>query len=143
MTSHRRTDSPAPSLTVSARAAAAFITSSSAPQDSKPSPPSPARLVSIDALRGIDMFWIVGGGEVFAALVKVWSNCFTQRLHDQLEHVHWEGVHFEDLIYPLFLFIIGIVLPFSLVRRQERDQSRGRLYLHYLTRSRGPHLHSY
>ena len=104
-------------------------------QDSKPAPPSAARLLSIDALRGFDMFWIVGGGEVFAALVKVWPNRFTQTLHDQLEHVHWEGVHFEDLIYPLFLFIIGIVLPFSLVSRQERGQSRGRLYLHYFTRS--------
>ncbi len=81
------------------------------------------------------MFWIVGGGEVFAALVKVWPNRFTQTLHDQLEHVHWDGVHFEDLIYPLFLFIIGIVLPFSLERRQERGQSRARLYLHYFTRS--------
>lgn len=104
-------------------------------QESKTSPPSAARLVSIDALRGFDMFWIVGGGEVFAALVKVWPNRFTQTLHDQLEHVQWQGVHFEDLIYPLFLFIIGIVLPFSLVSRQERGQSRGRLYLHYLTRS--------
>lgn len=81
------------------------------------------------------MFWIVGGGEVFASLVKVWPNRFTQTLHDQLEHVHWGGVHFEDLIYPLFLFIIGIVLPFSLVSRHERGQSRSRLYLHYLTRS--------
>lgn len=104
-------------------------------QEVKASPPSAPRLVSIDALRGFDMFWIVGGGEVFASLVKVWPNRFTQTLHDQLEHVHWEGVHFEDLIYPLFLFIIGIVLPFSLVRRQERGQSPGRLYLHYLTRS--------
>jgi predicted acyltransferase len=104
-------------------------------QESKPATPSVARLVSIDALRGFDMFWIVGGGEVFAALVNVWPNRFTQTLHDQLEHVHWAGVHFEDLIYPLLLFIIGIVLPFSLVRRHEQGQSRGRLYLHYLTRS--------
>ena len=101
----------------------------------KPSTPAAARLVSIDALRGFDMFWIVGGGTVFAALAKVRQNCFTQTLQEQLRHVHWEGFHFEDLIYPLFLFIIGIVLPFSLVRRQERGQSRGRLYLHYLTRS--------
>lgn len=103
--------------------------------ESKPSTPTAARLVSIDALRGFDMFWIVGGGGVFAALVKVRPNRFTQTLQEQLRHVHWEGFHFEDLIYPLFLFIIGIVLPFSLVRRQERGQSRGRLYLHYLTRS--------
>ena len=104
-------------------------------QESKPSTPSTARLVSIDALRGFDMFWIIGGGAVFAALVKVRPNWFTQTLHEQLEHVQWEGFHFEDLIYPLFLFIIGIVLPFSLARRDERGQSRGKLYLHFLTRA--------
>src|SRR6185369_17194187 len=93
-------------------------------QESKPSTPSTARLVSIDALRGFDMFWIIGGGAVFAALVKVRPNWFTQTLHEQLEHVQWEGFHFEDVIYPLFLFIIGIVLPFSLARRDERGQSR-------------------
>lgn len=101
----------------------------------KPSSPAAARLVSIDALRGFDMFWIVGGGAVFSALASVRPNLFTRTLRTQLRHVRWEGFHFEDLIYPLFLFIIGIVLPFSLVRRQERGQSRGRLYLHYLTRS--------
>ena len=101
----------------------------------EPSAPAAARLVSIDALRGFDMFWIVGGGAVFSALASVRPNLFTQTLRTQLRHVRWEGFHFEDLIYPLFLFIIGIVLPFSLVRRQERGQSRGRLYLHYLTRS--------
>jgi predicted acyltransferase len=104
-------------------------------QGSKPESVSAARLVSIDALRGFDMFWIVGGGEVFAALAKVTPNRLTLTIRDQLEHVHWEGFHFEDLIYPLFLFIIGIVLPFSLARRQERGQSRGSLYLHFLVRS--------
>lgn len=89
----------------------------------------------MNALRGFDMFWIVGGGTVVASLARVRPNRFTQTLQEQLRHVHWEGFHFEDLIYPLFLFIIGIVLPFSLVRRQERGQSRGQLYLHYLTRS--------
>jgi predicted acyltransferase len=93
------------------------------------------RLVSIDALRGFDMFWIVGGGEVFGALAQVYPCRVTRMLHEQLEHVHWEGIHFEDLIYPLFLFIIGIVLPFSLVRRREAGQSNGRLYWHYLTRA--------
>ena len=31
-------------------------------------------------------------------------------LQEQMEHVHWEGCHFEDLIYPLFLFIVGLGL---------------------------------
>src|SRR5262249_4555299 len=86
-------------------------------------------------LRGFDMFWIIGGGEGFQALAKVYPSRVTLTLHEELEHVRWVGFHFEDLIYPLFLFIIGIVLPFSLARRQQRGQSHAQLYLHYLTRS--------
>jgi predicted acyltransferase len=93
------------------------------------------RLMSLDALRGFDMFWIIGGGEVLAALAQVHPNRFTLTLESQLQHVQWEGVHFEDLIYPLFLFIIGVVLPFSLARRHARGQRLGSLYLHSLLRS--------
>jgi len=91
--------------------------------------------MSIDALRGFDMFWIVGGGEVLGALAKVHPNRFTLALESQLEHVEWKGCHLEDLIYPLFLFIIGVVLPFSLARRREQGQRLGTLYLHTLQRS--------
>jgi predicted acyltransferase len=93
------------------------------------------RLASIDALRGFDMFWIIGGGTVFANMAKAWENPVTRTFREQLEHVNWEGFHFEDLIYPLFLFIIGVVLPFSLAHRREQGQSRCRLYLHILKRS--------
>jgi predicted acyltransferase len=104
-------------------------------QPVKPTSHPQGRLTSIDALRGFDMFWIVGGGTVVASLARVWENQVTLTLRNQLRHVHWEGFHFEDLIYPLFLFIIGIVLPFSLSRRREEGQSLGRLYLHCLARS--------
>ncbi len=100
-----------------------------------PSGRSPGRLTSIDALRGFDMFWIIGGGEVLASLAEVHQNRFTLGLRNQLEHVAWQGCHFEDLIYPLFLFIIGIVLPFSITRRQDQGQSLGQLHLHVLMRS--------
>lgn len=93
------------------------------------------RLTSIDALRGFDMFWIIGGGTVFSALADVWPNPVTATVRQQLQHVHWEGVHFEDLIYPLFLVLIGVVLPFSLNRRAAQGESLGRQYLHFLKRS--------
>ena len=93
------------------------------------------RLTSIDALRGFDMFWIIGGGNVVSAWAEVWPNDLTRLLRRQLDHVRWEGCHFEDLIYPLFLFLIGVVLPFSLVRRRTQGESLGRQYLHFLTRS--------
>ena len=105
------------------------------PQDKPSHGKSSGRLASIDALRGFDMFWITGGGALFASTAKVWDNPVTRTVREQLRHVSWEGVHFEDLIYPLFLFIIGVVLPFSLARRKEQGQESWRLYLHILKRS--------
>ena len=82
------------------------------PENPKPAPAE--RLTSIDALRGFDMFWIVGGDSVARALCKWWGTPEALRLRDQFEHVEWEGFRFYDLIFPLFLFLVGVVLPFSL-----------------------------
>jgi predicted acyltransferase len=68
--------------------------------------------MSIDALRGMDMFFIVGMEEVFEALSKMFP--MTPSLNDRLQHAPWAGFHFYDLIFPLFAFIIGTSLVFSL-----------------------------
>jgi predicted acyltransferase len=70
------------------------------------------RLMSVDALRGMDMFFIVGMEEVFEALSKMFP--MTPSLNDRLQHAPWAGFHFYDLIFPLFAFIIGTSLVFSL-----------------------------
>jgi len=70
------------------------------------------RIMSIDALRGIDMFFIVGMEEVFEALSKMFP--MSPTLNDRLQHAPWAGFHFYDLIFPLFAFIIGTSLVFSL-----------------------------
>jgi len=79
------------------------------------SPTSP-RLTSLDALRGFDMMWILGGDSLAYALNKTGSIGITKLLGDQLEHVEWAGFHFYDLIFPLFVFIVGVSLVFSLNR---------------------------
>jgi len=81
------------------------------------------------------MFWIIGGGNVISAATNIWPNDVTMLIHRQLGHARWEGFHFEDLIYPLFLLLIGVVLPFSLARRRTQGESLGRLYLHFVKRS--------
>jgi predicted acyltransferase len=69
-----------------------------------------SRIMSIDALRGFDMFWIIGMEEIFSGLSK-----FLHRdIEKQLDHARWAGFHFYDLIFPLFVFIIGTTLVFSL-----------------------------
>ena len=78
------------------------------------------RLLSLDALRGFDMFWIVGGEELVHALYKacpIWP--FTI-LHAQMDHKPWAGVAFYDLIFPLFVFIVGVSIVFSLTRTIEQ-----------------------
>ncbi len=89
---------------------------SSEPRDvsSSPTPNVSERLASIDALRGFDMFWIVGGDDVARALGKWWGGPHGEQFAEQFEHVDWEGFRFYDLIFPLFLFVVGVVLPFSL-----------------------------
>lgn len=90
--------------------------------------PGPPRLVSIDALRGFDMFWIMGGEGIALALAE-WADWpFKQQVKEQLEHVPWEGFRFYDLIFPLFLFVVGAVLPFSLAAARHRNDTNRRLY---------------
>jgi predicted acyltransferase len=75
-------------------------------------PTSLQRIMSIDALRGMDMFFIVGMEEVFEALSKMFP--MSPSLNDRLQHAPWAGFHFYDLIFPLFAFIIGTSLVFSI-----------------------------
>ena len=70
--------------------------------------------MSVDALRGFDMLWIIGAGTIVSALEKMSANPVTTFLATQLTHAKWEGFHFYDLIFPLFLFIVGVSLVFSL-----------------------------
>jgi len=66
------------------------------------------RLRSVDALRGFDMFWIAGGGALFAALADLTGSPALLWWKTQMEHVEWHGFRFEDMIFPLFLFIAVI-----------------------------------
>src|SRR6266478_4692348 len=77
------------------------------------------RLMSVDALRGFDMFWIIGADSLVAALNRISQTGPTRFLANQLEHAAWEGFHFYDLIFPLFVFLAGVSLVFSLTRTME------------------------
>lgn len=96
--------------------------------------PDAGRIISIDALRGFDMFWIVGGTPVFLTLVKLFVNPAPEWLLQQLEHKAWNGFSAEDLIMPLFLFVVGCAMPFSFGRRLAQHQPRREIYLKILRR---------
>lgn len=86
------------------------------------------RLRSLDALRGFDMLFIMGGGAIFVALATLFPTPFFQAIAEQMEHVEWDGFHVEDMIFSLFLFIAGISFPFSLAKQRERGMNDAAIY---------------
>ncbi|WP_167613845.1 acyltransferase family protein [Maribellus sediminis] len=76
------------------------------------------RLQSLDVLRGFDMFWITGGGYLTVVLSKLTG---AEWLAGQMEHAEWAGFHFEDLIFPLFMFIAGVAIPFAIGSKLEKN----------------------
>lgn len=79
--------------------------------------PKSERLLSLDALRGFDLFWIIGGHAIVLALHLLTGWGWVGALGDQLRHVPWHGFSPYDLIFPLFLFLAGVSTPYSLSRR--------------------------
>ena len=96
--------------------------------------PASARLYSLDALRGFDMFWIMGGEGIFIALASITGWPVLKWWAEQLDHVPWHGFVFYDMIFPMFLFIAGISFPFSLAKRIGRNDSRQSIYKHVIFR---------
>src|SRR4051794_134548 len=97
-----------------------------------------ARVLSLDALRGFDMFWIIGGDKLalaILALIPESSAPWVEQAKLQFKHVDWEGFHFYDLIMPLFLFVVGAAMPFSFARRAELGHSKSRMMVKLLSRT--------
>jgi len=92
------------------------------------------RVVAIDAVRGFDMFWITGGAFFFRAVLDFIDIPFFESLSIQLRHSRWDGFTFYDLIFPLFLFIVGASMPFAISRRLQRGDSPKKLYIHIVKR---------
>jgi predicted acyltransferase len=92
------------------------------------------RLISLDALRGFDMFWIIGGSAIVNGLAKALGGPM-EALRVQFEHVPWEGLHFEDLIWPLFMFLVGVSIPLSVEKRKLAGAGNRDLLLHGLRRA--------
>jgi predicted acyltransferase len=86
--------------------------------------PPQQRLMSLDALRGFDMFWIIGGEGLIKALPKISNSRWVAGLSNQMDHVDWQGFNFYDLIFAMFVFIVGASLAFSLGRTIEKHGRR-------------------
>jgi predicted acyltransferase len=122
----------------------------------------PARLVSLDAYRGLIMIFLASGGFALGAVAH--SERFRdgpawQTVSFQTDHVAWEGGtlanlfrHDEasekanrlgdwfgggvwDLIQPSFMFMVGVAIPFSYTARRARGDSTFRVWLHVFIRA--------
>jgi predicted acyltransferase len=79
--------------------------------------------MALDALRGFDMFWIIGGQELMLAIATAIRKSPPEWLLYHLEHPEWLGFSAWDLIMPLFLFVVGAAMPFSFARRRVEGPS--------------------
>lgn len=108
----------------------------STPDPTPLSPPLPQRLTSLDAYRGFVMFLMMA--EVLhlsAVAASLPGSGFWSFLAWHQSHVAWVGCSLHDLIQPSFSFIVGVALPFSLVARSERGQTKKQKILHAFRRA--------
>ena len=92
------------------------------------------RLYSLDALRGFDMFWIMGAEEIFHNLSEITGSAFWNTLSVQFNHPAWHGFAFYDLIFPLFLFLAGVATPYSIGKQIEKGTSKPSLLFRIIKR---------
>ena len=92
------------------------------------------RLYSLDALRGFDMFWIMGAEEIFHKMGEITGSPFWISLSEQFNHPAWHGFAFYDLIFPLFLFLAGVATPYSIGKQIEKGQSKKSLLFRVIKR---------
>jgi predicted acyltransferase len=81
------------------------------------------RLLSIDALRGFAMFWLIGGREFALGLIGCLYPPRFDAVETQLTHPIWQGFVAWDLVMPVFLFVVGASMPLAMAKRSEKNVS--------------------
>ena len=92
------------------------------------------RLLSLDTLRGMDMAILVGIGGIVETLSKALNWPFLIELEKQFHHVSWEGFRFYDLIFPLFMFLSGVAIPYAIHSKIEKGVVKTALLKKIFTR---------
>ena len=93
------------------------------------------RLMSLDALRGADMLFIMGFSGAVVALCQLLGFGKDCWLAAQMTHAAWHGFNHRDTIFPLFLFLAGVSWPFSLAAQRERGRTTTQIVMKILRRT--------
>ena len=83
----------------------------------------PERLLSLDVFRG------------FTLLSMVLVNSHPGPIYAPIAHASWHGWTFTDLIFPFFVFIVGVAIPYSFANRMARGETGRQLFWRILRRS--------
>ncbi len=83
-----------------------------------------SRILSLDVVRGITI-----AGMILVNNPGTWS-----AIYPPLKHAKWHGCTPTDLIFPFFLFIVGIAITISLTKRKERGDDQKKLMVQIVRR---------
>lgn len=98
------------------------------------------RVVSVDALRGFSIVWIMGADGAIRTLGRMLHDKgpvldpVGRFLSDQMSHAEWAGFRFYDLVFPLFIFVTGVSIVLALPPLVERE-GKASVYLHVVRRA--------
>lgn len=93
------------------------------------------RVMSIDALRGFDMLFIMGFSSLVIAVCSLFPEGADCWLAKTMVHVKWHGLAHHDTIFPLFLFLAGMSFPFSYAKMQSPQTSNAEIYIRIFKRA--------
>lgn len=107
-----------------------------APQAVKPLEHHQERLQSLDALRGFAMIWIIGLDDIMQRVASIVNNTtFNDITTYFTRHVRWEGFRFYDLIFPMFLFLMGVSIAYSIGNKLERGVPKKKIVFRIVRRT--------
>jgi len=86
--------------------------------------PSEERFVSLDTFRGFIMLWLAGGAEVIRSLHAIGKNPVVNMLYYEFDHSTWQGLRFYDCIWPSFMLMAGVSIPFAVAKRAKTQSER-------------------
>jgi len=99
----------------------------------------PGRVVAVDLLRGLVLFFLLpdlaGGFSFYAVAQALPDNPVWAALARQFQHVEWTGVALWDLVMPLFVFMVGVSMALSHESRRQAGQTQGQLLAQAALRS--------
>ena len=105
------------------------MTSSVTPAAVADRPAAPPKVAAKERLLSLDVF------RGFTLLGMVFVNSIPGKNYPGLGHAAWHGWGFADLIFPFFVFIVGVAIPYSFANRLARGESRQKLFWQILRRS--------